>query len=470
MKKIIIGIAAIVGLVASIMGLALASGSASAQTSSLTLTNITERVDNQALDRQTVNVGVQTVNDCNPGNRAFIGRSTLRPSAADVTGVLSQNCNWEITFSNVTNDCQVSAQVKGFDGSSIGAPETDGALILSGVGGNGPLKYQGQDAGAIDFAVVITDPTCSQTFTPSVSINVPGPQYAGFRFPVEFAPVADAHAGCSDSSTTTAAINDNGNSVIASDTTPARLISRPLGTTADCAYDVSFPSEVGSLRIQSRSATTSGPTERVTSASSVASAAYQPVSVQINVISTYPTDEVFDTNDKVDYFISVLPPCGGYVGILPAGFGTQGDVASVQVFPGSVIVYGTALDPIVIGSRTYTVQAFADVAGTEPCSVQVTEANGPEHCSPVGGPEKTETYAEGVSAFTFEFTHVCRTPEPQVGTTTLPPVLDPEPDTSEMDGSDTIAPDITAPKLPSVSETDTNTPQITGPRPEGTTG
>jgi hypothetical protein len=414
-------------------------------------------------------VGISTVNDCNPGNRApLAGTVTLNPGAADVTGVLSQACNWEVTFSNGNGTCAVSAQVKNTSDANIGAAETDGALILSGVGGNGPLTYQGMNVGFIEFTVLVTPQTCSTAFTPTVTVTVPGAAYAGFRFAASFAPVAGSNARCTQSGTTTVQIAADGqSSPVAAGTTAASLINRPLGANADCAYSVTFPSEVGSLRLEARSATTSGPTTMVTSGSATASANYIPISVQISVVSTFPTDEVFDTNDKVSYFISVTAPCGGYVGVIPSGFGTQGDVASVQVFPGAVTVYGSALDPIVIGARTYTVQAFADAAGTQPCSIQVRESSGPERCSPVGGVLQTQTYAAGATSFAFEFTHICEaasavapvTP-PGVGvtTTTLGTTPPTPPDISIPDGGD------------AGSGGDTGSGGSDGPPAEGATG
>ena len=132
--------------------------------------------------------------------------------------------------------------------------------------------------------------------------------------------------------------------------------------------------------------------------------------MSIVVRSTFPADEVFTTEDRVGYTISVDSPCGGYLGVLPRGLGNQGDSASAQVFPGTVLVYGSQLRAITQGStaaRTYSVTAFSDVQGTTACSVTVTEDSGPERCSVVGGASSTQTYSAGDAALTFEFTHTC---------------------------------------------------------------
>jgi len=475
MKRLLIGVIAVAGLLGSVLAVAASVASpVAAQTSSVTLENSTAAnagpAGTTATQRQVV-VGVNTVNDCNPGNRAPLSSSvTLNAGAADVTGVLSQACNWEVTFRNGDGTCSVSAQVRDTSGANIGAPETDGNLILSGVGGNGPLVYNNMNVGSIQFTVLIATNTCSTSFTPTVNVTVPGADFTGFRFEVSFAPVANSNARCSASGTTTVQIataqDGTQTSPVAANTTAATLINRPLGANADCVYSVSFPSEVGSLRLQARSATVAGPTGTVSASASTASANYVPISVQISVVSTFPSDEVFDTNDKVSYFISVVAPCGGYVGVIPAGFGTQGDVASVQVFPGAVTVYGSALDPIVIGARTYTVQAFADAAGTQPCTVQVSESSGPERCSPVGGPLQSQTYSSGATSFAFEFTHICEAvvvpvaPSDDAGQGVITP---------DSDGVPPTPPEIV---FPGTEDTTPDTPVTpgTGPSPEGATG
>jgi len=382
-------------------------------TSSLTLIN-TSPTATPAM-RQQVIVGISTVNQCEAGNRAPIS-STFTLSAGgpdatgsvDVVGILSQNCNWEITFRSGDGACMVQARAKR-GRVFLGSPETDGSLILSGVGGNGTLFYSGQPVDSLEFMVTTS---CSTSFSPAVSVVVPqvasgNSPYAGMRFSVSFAPVARSNAGCSASGTSVVEIGTNGMSSAVADST-ARLVNTPVGTSVNCAYAVTFPTEVGALRLQR------GATARVSQASSAATATYARIVVQVRVITTYPSDEVFTTRDKVDYFVTVISPCGGYVGAIPRAFGSQGDVASLQVFPGSVTVYSSGLNDILnpASQRTFTVEAFSDAAGTRPCTVQVTERNGPDRCSPVGGAVQSRTYSAGATVLAFEFTHTCT---PRVG-------------------------------------------------------
>lgn len=151
--------------------------SASAQTSSVTLTNATaENTENPTAAQVIVNV--QTVDNCDPGNRAPLrnGTFTLDAGANDVTGVLSQNCNWDVTFRSGDGLCAVSAQVKGDSNpadansavdDSLGT-EADGSLILLGYGGNSPLRYSGGEVASVEFTVSATCTSSPVSESPAV--------------------------------------------------------------------------------------------------------------------------------------------------------------------------------------------------------------------------------------------------------------------------------------------------------------
>ena len=185
----------------------------------------------------------------------------------------------------------------------------------------------------------------------------------------------------------------------------------------------------------------------------------------MTVVTTYPADEVFTTDDSVDYFISVNSPCGGFTRVIPSGFGSQGDAASTQVFPGSVTVYGSVLNRIqnrvgAAPAKTYDVPAFADARGTTACSVTVTERNGPERCSPVGGAAQTKSVAAGSAALAFEFNHTC---EPVAPTSSGG-------DTGGAGGGGANGGGPPAPPAIDVGGTDSATTTASGPQPEGRTG
>ncbi len=472
MKRLLIGVVAIAGLLGSALAIAASVASpASAQTSSVTVQNRTTRDTNLPAAQQQVIVGISTVNNCNPGNRAPLSSSiTLNADAtngqnmgaADVTGVLSQNCNWEITFRNGSGNCAVMATVIQADGTTAGSPETDGNLILSGVGGNGPLRYANQDVARIDFRVTTS---CSTSFQPAATINLAastaGRTYTGVSFAISFAPVARSNAACTQSGSLTYSVKASGS--ITRDGNALNLVNRPLGATADCVYNVTFPAETGALRL----ARTPAATRTVRASAATATATYDVFTVAVSVVTTFPSDEVFTTQDKVDYFINVIAPCGGYLGVIPQAFGSQGDVASVQVFPGSVTVYGDPLNPILVAERNFTITAFADGAGTRPCTVQVTERNGPDRCTPVGGGVQTRTYSAGTTAFAFEFTHTCTAPVADSGeagdsatNTTIPSIITP-PDPPPIEIPTT--PGTTPPSIdPSGPDTGPQRPGITG--------
>lgn len=459
MKRLLIGVIAVAGLLGSVLAVAAAVTSpASAQTSSLTLTNATAANEANPAAAQVV-VSLQPVAGCNPGQRApFSDSFTINAGASDVTGVLAQSCGWNVSFRSGDGLCAVSAQVTGVSDAAIGDPEADGSLLLSGPGGNGPLHYEGQDALGITFTVTTN---CSTNFTPTAMASTDlgegaddaaNEKYNNVQVAVSFAPVADSNEACTQTASLTLTFDNAGQATpSATDAAAISLINRPLGATADCSYDVTFAAEAGALRLSQENLV-----DQVSDASKDASAQYVPITVQISVTSTFPTDEVFTTQDKVDYFINVDAPCGGYLGVIPQSFGSQGDVASAQVFPGSVTVYGAALNRISVDqSKAYTVEAYADGAGDMPCTVRVTERNGPERCVATGGAVQSRTYAAGTSVFAFEFNHTC-TPAVATGGAV---------DTGA--GEDGV---ITPPSPPAIDLGGGTTGTPAGPAPEGQTG
>ena len=243
-----------------------------------------------------------------------------------------------------------------------------------------------------------------------------------------------------------------------------------------CIYNVAFTDTVGNLRV-ARTAfgtvdgskttnmvdgiTTAGTAVTTNAGSSAtdtipmnATVAYETYTIPVAVTATFPSDEVFTTEDTVQYAINVDAPCGGFLSVIPSGFGTQGDSATSQVFPGTVTVYGAALGTILNpgSGRTFSVRAFADAQGTRPCSVTVTEQSGPERCTPVGGATQRDTVTAGALALTFDFTHTC---EPTAAAST--------------DGEDENGGGPPAPPAIDLGDGDTATTP-SGPPQEGRTG
>jgi len=382
-------------------------------TSSLTVENTTPPNSSDPSAAQVI-IGLNTVNDCDPGNRRHpVDTLTLGAGEQTVTSILSQNCNWEITFRQAAGVCAVEATVLGAGDAVLGS-EADARLVLAGDGSNGPLLYMGSAVGKIQF--MVSQSTCSSTFSPAIAITIPQEDdragnniYASLTASVVFAAVDNSHARCTQSAAANLVVNNDGDVVLVEPASRNRatLVDSPFDSSANCRYSVTFPARIGALGLVARSDTEAGPTAMVRASAADATAVYRPLAIEVNVVAIYPSDEVFFTSDKVEYGIFVEPPCGGFIGVIPRAFGGQGDQATAQVFPGALTIYGEPLNQISNNAKRYSVSAYADAAGTQPCSVRVTELRGPQRCLVAGGPIQTQTYSEGLASFAFTFTHTC---------------------------------------------------------------
>lgn len=517
MKRLLIGLVAAASLVASVLVLvtSVSSPTAAQTLPTVTFTNTSPAVEagssNPAAElhrrQRQISVAISTVNNCNAGNRTPLGNGQYTLAAAEnnptkaagseITGLLANTCNWEVTFRNTVGFCSVTATVRGYASGSggtpniaggvvdLGTPDTDGTLVLSGAG-SGALRYGGGHVTDINFAATST---CSTSFSVADPvINVPqvnaqgqtddgtNNAYRGLEFTVSF---SSGTTGCIGTPGVYV-IDAAGAAALKSGTNAPFLVDRTLAQlsgTPRCEYAVSFsPTETGNLRLASTPAATSqvsGANAQTTARGNVVpagfiSATYRPITVGVVVRSTFPTDEVFTTEDTVDYFINVNSPCGGFLGVIPPLVGSQGDSASTLVFPGTVTVYGSALNAIQNTAKVYSVNAFADAAGNQPCSVTVTQRNGPERCSVVGGSSQTNAYSAGATVLTFDFNHIC---EPAGVVSGGPddedegegPPAPPEIDLGLGDPEETDPP-----SPPPVGEGETTAPS--GPQEEGRTG
>ena len=468
MKRLLIGLIAVAGLLGSVLALVASSTNpASGQTTSpITLTNTKTRLPNATnpIAEDQVRISVVPLQGCTPRTGGAINGQILQPSGTtgDILVVsLDTNCSWQVTFAQVANTCVTTGLVNdnantNAANTAIGGNPIAPTILINGLGAGGGLQYTGsadhdnnpvtarQPVAAIsptkiDFS--ISTSLCATKFTPDANVqfrtapglnptDMPGTSYSGLEFEVTFTTDRQGPLAALCATGTSTYVVNNAGSVVAkrdSNNMPmeASLIDRTLGDLGDqtgtqrCTYTASFSSEVGGLRPETNTrgevivtyptgrTNISGQTMGTTDTVSVV---YARITVPIVVRSTFPADEVFTTEDRVGYTISVDSPCGGYLGVLPRGLGNQGDSASAQVFPGTVLVYGSQLRVITQGitdTRTYNVTAFNDVKGTTACSVTVTEDSGPERCSVVGGASSTQTYSAGDAALTFEFTHTC---------------------------------------------------------------
>lgn len=527
MKRVLIGLVAVAGLMASVLVLvASTSNPASGQQASITLQNTSlSNAGSRGLPAvaSNISVTVSAVGGCNPGNRAPLSNGAYSlplaaidgtAGATEITGLISTNCNWEVSYSNPV--CEVSVTVKDTSGTAIGAAVTSGRpLVLSGNGAGNQLQYTGTAVGSIEFAANLggtgglslgsssttVGMRCISTFTSAMSFGTGNAVVAGHAGLEITATYTSATTGCGGGSLTNRVTFTGGLEFVSAAPSQGRtadglinavsLVSETVAQKATvagpetslterCVYRVSFTDNLGNLRL-ARTATgqldflktstsadgvvTPGPGTPPVPADLIPQnvmVTYEAFTVPVTVVTTFPADEVFTTNDSADYIITTDAPCGGFASVIPRGFGVQGDAASTQVFPGSVTVYGSALNPILNSDKSFNVAAFAatDYRGTSACSVTVTERNAPERCSPVGGASQTQTYSAGAVSLAFEFTHTC---EGAVS--------------GDGSGSDGGSGDPDAPPVPPTivvggdeDETDSATSSGSGPTGEGFTG
>lgn len=501
MKRFLISLVAVAGLVASLMALATsASNPTSGQVpspASIVLKNVSGfQTTAGARAATAVTVTITPVGGCNPGNLAPANNGVFSlpglansgaVNATASTGLLNPLCNWDVAFVNAADSCTVrvevdgdndraNGQLKGLD-NAIGTERTSVTAIRLNGRSVGPLTFDDPATDAIETNTVaelrfIVSPTspgdCVGTMTPDVRISVPNTP-AGTGTQAGVSAFANAEFTVSYTSETTGCLATGtdsfvvGRTLIGSGTTarasvtrkpntsPARLIVQTraqlrssAASAPTCSYTFSLTpieppntylrGKIDSLvevTTQSTEATDDDSTSTVfdlimrgssdfvdanpTDTNPAAkvyriSASYSKITVPIRVTSVFPADEVFTTEDKVDYTVVINSPCGGYLGLLPTDYGSQGDSASAQVFPGTILVYGSNLARITQGAtaaRSYSVDAYSDFRGQNPCSVTVIERNGPERCSPVGGDRQTVAYSSGTAALAFEFNHTC---------------------------------------------------------------
>ena len=432
MKRLLIAVVALAGLLGSVMAVAVSvTSSASAQTTTATAQALVFETAERAAPAgaNDISVRLESVNACaNTGGVLSGGTAlatgvgmtyTLTAGGQPVrAGSLSTACQWRITFSSVAGICRVSAQPKagpgtgaGNAGSAVSSSDRNG-LRLVGTGTS--LTNGGAAVGAVSFSILRDASNCARLLgTPqagaTVTINVPAvpaaPYWTGLRFTPTVQPVPSSHAGCTQLAPVNL-VSDTTTSVQA--TVRPQLVDLPLDAppTAACRYMVVFPSEVGALSLDPMAA---GHDATISAGDLVANATYVKTVVDVRVIAKYEEGEVFRTDESVDFHVIPVAPCGGYIAAFPSQYGQQGEVATIQPAAGSITAFGPSLTAITHGSKSYQMDAYADARGAIPCSVRVTEKNGPERCVPMGGngPITREYVRNNPESFTFVFDHEC---------------------------------------------------------------
>ncbi len=270
MRKLLsVSIFSIIGiLVSTLVIVGTTTSTASAQTSSVTIRNVTPPHPDD-VNVWAATVDVSPADGCDPGSRTpqnTVGGSYfLDASESTVTGALSQQCDWLLDFTTSGRDtrgeleCPVSITVKGSDGTAIGNPvitrrgvSNAVPLRLFGVGGNGPLKFGDyRDVASIDFEVVRSN--CDVMFVYPVTIS----------YPQDVNPFANEFdrfkrsivAFAADNLPESCRVFEPHFALIGSAQYPLRmslpLVKRPAGATTDCSYFVAMPASFGGLGLQS---------------------------------------------------------------------------------------------------------------------------------------------------------------------------------------------------------------------------
>ena len=439
MKRIISALALAALLMA---GLAVLQPAANAQTQGarskpLYLDN-SEVVSSSLSGKQTVAVSVKPVNRCQPRNTLIAdGEYTLQPQGTNtgsndqIVGILDSLCNYEITYSDAAGQCPVNVTLIDADGNGVGAVITNQRPLAVNVDYNsGDITTNGSGAFVrIHFQIDRSDSNaCGSVFQPNVNITVPTGAaftangvsvYAGSDFEVAFAPVAGYGSGCTAKLSRTMTITNAGAATWKSDVagqaafapslTDISRAERRAATSRQCRYSVVFPSEVNNLVRQPSTKTWVAANTQTNPADNVVSAVYQPKSVDISVTAVFEDDEVFTTDDKIAVSVKVNPPCGGLIAALPQTLFGQADRNEIQIFPGELTVYGKALNAISNTAATYSVPAFADPKGTQPCSVTATvslSGTAAKRCGVIE-PSRTAAYSSGTDDLTFKFSFLC---------------------------------------------------------------
>ena len=483
MKRFLIGLVAVAGLVASVLAVATSTANPTSGQSSGTI--ILENIGGtypdpfgQLRTAAGVTVTVATVGGCDAGNLAPSNNGVFNlpgqgtpggPNAIASTGLLNPRCSWTVSAVNPGDSCGVDIIMRESDGTEIGR-ESDGSVTLSGLN-TGRLVYGSSNTAVTNIAFFVnlaisaevaaglnnldgisgvnaSQGSCVGVFQPDARITVPGTgsngvsAYAGTEFTVTY---SSTQTGCIATGVDTFVVGRT----LTSSTPPVATVARKTGTSqpslisqtraeaakgatgAVCQYTSNvtpiLPENTNLGRSSSyveesvSGAAATRVTNGILSGGSdvvlpspdkvyTVVAVYTAITVKIKVTTVFPSDEIFTTADRVDYTIGINAPCGGYLNLLPSGFGSQGDSASSQVFPGTTLVYGEDLRPLTVGvtdSRTYRVDAYADAQGSRVCSVTVSERNGPDRCSVVGGESQTMSYSAGATELAFEFNHTC---------------------------------------------------------------
>ena len=485
MKRFLIGLVAVAGLVASVLAVATSAASpTSGQTQpagSILIENNYQLAPQDIAGGQpytmaqqtllsSITVTVTTIGGCDPGNLAPANNGVFSlpgktrnsdPNSVASTGLLNPRCSWTVAASNPGNSCavQIVADDDNNDdtdgdgtlrevGEDILALSVTGSLVLAGLNQGRLVVPSAPARGVTNIRVTLLRTDCVSTFAAGVSITVPGTgsngvsAYAGTEFTVAY---SSTQTGCAASGADTFVVGRT----LSSTTPPAATVARKAGTTQPrlvsqtraeaakgasgtfCQYTVDVTPALPENTNLGRSSLAVNESIDGATATRVVNgilsggadvldpsptkvytvvAAYTAITVKIKVTTVFPSDEVFTTADRVDYTIGINAPCGGYLNLLPSGFGSQGDSASSQVFPGATLVYGEDLRPLTVGvtdTRTYRVDAYADARGSRVCSVTVSERNGPDRCSVVGGESQTQSYSAGATELAFEFNHTC---------------------------------------------------------------
>jgi len=207
---------------------------------------------------------------------------------------------------------------------------------------------------ATSLAATATYHAPTTNFTPTVTITVPDiddntagtNDYTGTEFDVTFTPVANSDAGCTQTATATATIGDNGQSTAATIT----LVDRPTGVTDRCQYDVTFPTSVAGLTLQTATATATATAASVTATYFAADSSFTPtVTISVpdiddntSLYAIFRDDNTAGTNDYtgLEFDVTFTPVANSDAGCTQTATATAtiGDDGSSSVTTEATLV------------------------------------------------------------------------------------------------------------------------------------
>ena len=184
-------------------------------------------------------------------------RRALSPSPQQVTAGATNTavlgaleCAWTIGFANPADDCDVSAQLKESDGTSIGTADTDGELTIYVAADRQVMSAAsgGSQVGSIEFMVSETTcPVAPSTFDATLTVSVSTGE-SGLHDGALVEAVINRADNSHDDCTATRTVELVVNALNKAEAEVPGLADLPHGETTPCSYTVTFSARAHAYR------------------------------------------------------------------------------------------------------------------------------------------------------------------------------------------------------------------------------